>query len=748
MRRKFKVENMMCASCVSHVKQAAEKVEGVTEVEVNLLTETMTVNYNERLTDDQKIMNVVSQEGYGCKLYRREVKIDNMVDLRKMKTRIIVSFIFMILLMYISMGSMFGLWLPFSLDKVENSLYFGILQILLLLPIVVLNRFYFINGFKKLITLKPNMDSLIAIGALASILYGIFATSMIGIYLRQANMDRVSYYRHDLYFESAGTILTLITIGKFLESRSKKKTTESLEKIMALTPKTAILEKDGVEVEISQEEIQVGDILVIKTGMAVPVDGVIFYGSGSLNESIITGESIPIDKTEGDKVIAGSTNLSGYFKMCAQSISGETTIDQILDLVEEAASSKAPISRLADQISAIFVPIVIGIAVVAGIGWSIFGNYEMALNTFISVLVISCPCALGLATPVAIMVATGKAAENGILIKSAESLELCHKIKALLLDKTGTITKGEMVVCEIQTSLDKETFLKEMYTIEVLSTHPLSKAMIRYCEENHVTSGVADELEVIPGKGLKVIKDDVEYFAGNEELMHEIGIEIKNDKETSRQLAQKGQTVIYFAKNRVYIGFVSLQDEIRETSKLAIQNLKNQNVAVAMVTGDNNITASAIAKEVRIDEVFAKTTPEKKAKVIVDLQKEKKIVAFVGDGINDAVALTTSDVGIAIGAGSDVAIASADIILPSNDLMEVVTLISLSKKTIQNIKMNLFWAFFYNSIGILIATGLLYPILNLKLNPMIAALAMSLSSFCVVINALRLRFFKINKERK
>lgn len=747
MKRKYQVKNMMCASCVSHVKKAVESVKGVELVEVNLLTETMNVIFDENVTNDEVIINAVTKEGYGCKIYKREIKVDDAKSLLKMRIRIITTFILMMLLMYVTMGHMIGLKLPFGLDNMDKSVYYAIVQIIILIPIVILNFSYFTIGFKKLFTLKPNMDSLIALGATTSIIYSLFSTVMIIIYTASGNMAKMMPYRHNLYFESAGTILTLITIGKYLERNSKKKTTESLEKIMALTPKTAIVLKGDVEVEVPQENVMINDIVIIKPGMQIPVDGIVISGNGTINESIITGESIPIDKTTNDKVIAGSTNLSGYFKMRAESVSGETTVDRILDLVEEAASSKAPISRLADKISAIFIPIVITIAIISSIIWLIAGNKDMALNTFISVLVISCPCALGLATPVAIMVSTGKAAENGILVKSAESLELCHKIDTILLDKTGTITKGIMQVNNISTEINEDEFLKEISITESLSTHPLSKAVLDYCTSKNVSIIQADEIEIIPGRGLKTKKGNDIYYAGNMELLNELNSHHHKLEEETTKFSENGETVIYFVKNDKYIGYVSLKDEIRDTASLAIKEFKEHGITPVMVTGDNHLTATAIANEVGITEVYAKKTPNEKAIILGELQEKHHLVAFVGDGINDAVALTKSDIGIAIGTGSDVAISSADIILPKNDLRSVNTLISLSKKTINNIKMNLFWAFFYNSIGIIIATGCLYPLWKIKLNPEIAALAMSLSSFCVVMNALRLKLFKKKEEK-
>lgn len=744
MKRKYSVSNMMCAACVSHVKKSAESIDGVELVEVNLLTETMNVIYNENITSDQEIMQKVTKEGYPCKIFKREIKKTEENDLKKLQIKIYISAVFMILLMYVAMAPMLKLYLPFDLKADKNLLYFALLQITLLIPIVILNFHYFTSGYTKLFTLKPNMDSLISIGATASIGYGIYVTIMLFIYTIQNNVEMLSVYHHSLYFESAGTILTLITIGKYLESRSKKKTTESLEKIMALAPKVALVERNGEIEEIPQENVSINDIVIVKVGMVVPVDGIIIEGNGSLNESIITGESVPVDKTIDDKVIAGSKNVSGYFKMKATSINGETTIDRILDLVEEAASSKAPIARLADKISAVFVPVVILIALISAVIWLIVGDKSMALNTFISVLVISCPCALGLATPVAIMVSTGKAAENGILIKSAESLELSHKIKKLYLDKTGTITTGKMKVQLVDTPLDEHVFNDYLYTIESLSTHPLSSAVVNYALEKGAKENIGDTIELIPGKGLMTIYQNIKYYAGNAELMKDVGINIDTEKET--KLSMQGLTIIYFAKESEYLGMVGIEDEIRNTSYEAIKLLKYHNIEPIMVTGDNNFTANSIAERIGIEKVYAKVTPKEKAEIIAN-SKEDSTVAFVGDGVNDAVALTSSDIGIAIGTGSDVAVASADVILPSNDLREVVTLVELSKKTINNIKLNLFWAFFYNAVGIVIATGIFYPIWGLKLNPMIGSLAMSFSSFSVVTNALRLRFFK-RKELK
>jgi len=735
---------MMCASCVSHVKKAAESVEGVSLVEVNLLTETMNVIFDETKTNDTKIIEAVKKAGYGCKIFKREITMDEVSNLKKMKVRLIISLVFMILLMFVAMSHMFNISLPFHLSEHKNAIYFVMLQIVLLIPIVVLNNSYFIVGFKKLFTLKPNMDSLIAIGALASILYGIYAGIRILIATINHDMDGIMKYVENLYFESAGTILTLITVGKFLESKSKKKTTESLEKIMALTPKECLVKKGENFVLEPIENVMINDLIKIMPGMQIPVDGYVVSGNGSVNESVITGESIPIDKLVNDALIAGSSNLNGSFVMCATSVSGTTTVDKILDLVEEAASSKAPISRLADKIASIFVPVVIGIAVVSAIIWLIIGNKEMALNAFISTLVISCPCSLGLATPVAIMVATGKAAEYNILVKSAESLELSHNINALLLDKTGTITKGEMMVKKLDAVGDENEFLNLIAMIESNSTHPLSKAIINYTTSKGINTLSSDETSILPGLGLEVKKGDTTYFGGNAKLMKQMGVLVDLDTLTNN-LSSEGMTVIFFSEGSKYLGYVALQDEVRPDAIALIMALNKRNITPEMLTGDNEKTALAIGKIVGINNVCSNCTPDGKASIILNEKNKFKVVAFVGDGINDAVALTSADIGIAIGTGSEVATSSADIVLPSDNLMNIITLIDLSKKTIGNIKMNLFWAFFYNAIGIFIATGALSA-LGIMLNPMIASLAMSLSSFCVVTNALRLRHFKKKEE--
>lgn len=745
MKRKYRVSNMMCASCVSHVKKAAEAVQGVSLVEVNLLTCTMNVIFDENITNDDCIINAVKKAGYGCEIFKRVISMDEAKNLKKMKIRLITSIILMVLLMFVAMSHMFGIKLPFSLSEHQNAIYFVSLQIILLIPIVILNNSYFVTGFKKLFTLKPNMDSLIAIGATSAILYGLYAWVRILIATINHDMDVIMKYVECLYLESAGTILTLITVGKFLESKSKKKTTESLEKIMALTPKVCLIKKGDEIKESPVENIMLNDLILIKPGMQIPVDGYIESGSGSVNESIITGESLPVDKSVNDLVIAGSTNLNGIFTVHATSVYGETTVDKILDLVEEAASSKAPISRLADKIASIFVPLVIGIACVVGIIWLAIGNKDMALNSFISVLVISCPCSLGLATPVAIMVATGKAAEYNILIKQAESLELSHNIKAILLDKTGTITEGKMVVKKVESKIPTDEFLKTIAMIESNSTHPLSKAIINYCDALNIKKASSDETIILPALGLEVTYNNEKYYAGNSSLMKKLNI--NNLDELTDELSKMGMTVIFFTKENTYLGFVALQDEIRENANEFVELLIKQNITPEMLTGDNELTGKAIAKSVGINKVFTSLSPNDKAKIIKTEKSTYPVVAFVGDGINDAVALETADVGIAIGTGSEVATSSADIVLPNDDLMNILTLISLSKKTINNIKMNLFWAFFYNVVGILIATGI-FSGLGIVLNPMIASLAMSLSSFCVVMNALRLRHFKQVKGDK
>ena len=639
---------------------------------------------------------------------------------------------------------MFGAPLPNFLTGNENALSFALTQFLLTLPVVYVNRKYFQVGFKNLVKLHPNMDSLIAIGSSAALIYGVFAIYQIGIGLGYQDMDMVHHYTMDLYFESSAMILALITLGKFLETKSKGKTSEAITKLLHLAPKTATVIRNGEEQEIPVEEVVVGDRIVIKPGQSIPVDGVIIEGSSSVDQSALTGESIPVEKNVGDKVIAASVNKMGSFHMEAQKVGDDTTLAQIIQLVEDANASKAPIAKLADKISGIFVPVVITIAVIATIVWLILGYpFEFALSIGIAVLVISCPCALGLATPVAIMVGTGKGAEYGILIKSAEALEVAHSVKTVVLDKTGTITEGKPKVTDVVPSgyISEQELLSVAASMEKPSEHPLADAIVAYAQEKKVSFLPTEHFKAVSGQGITASMNGTEYYAGNISFISQY-VDVENFEELSNIFADQGKTPLYFADSNHILGVIAVADVVKPTSAEAISQLKDMHIDVVMLTGDHKKTAQAIQKQLGIDRVVAEVLPQDKEREIRALQEGGHKVAMVGDGINDAPALARADVGIAIGAGTDIAIESADIVLMKNSLLDVVTAIRLSKATIRNIKENLFWAFFYNSIGIPLAAGVFFSLLGWKLNPMFGAAAMSLSSVCVVLNALRLKFFK------
>ena len=795
-KNKFNIQGMTCSSCQAHVQKAVENLNGIKNVNVNLLSNSMIVEYDEKTLNDKKIIEAVKNEGYGATLainsQKDKIQNDNENTLNSMKKRLIISICFWIPLMYVAMYHMFydlfGIPVPKLINDLfhgpENAITFGFTQILLLIPIIYVNRNYFIIGFKRLFKLSPNMDSLIAIGSFSAIIYGIYAIYMIGFGLGHNNLELVSRFSNDLYFESAGTILTLITVGKYLETKSKGKTSEAINKLINLAPKTAIVLKNEKEIEVEVKDIKKEDIIIIKPGYSIPVDGIIIEGESSIDESTITGESIPTQKSINDKVISGTINKNGYFKMKATEVGDDTTLAQIIKLVEEAANSKAPISRLADKVSGVFVPIVITIALLATIFWLINGqSFEFALSIGIAVLVISCPCALGLATPVAIMVGTGKGAELGILIKSAESLELLHKVDTVVLDKTGTITQGKPKVIDIITNQDlinevmsqknkvkvvlnknndltsKNNLLKIAGSLEKNSEHPLAEAIIEKTRENNLNLYEVKDFEAISGRGVRGKIDNIEYFGGNLAFMQENNVKLEDVLLKAEELSKQGKTLLYFAKENRLLGIIAVADTIKPTSKIAINKLKKKNLEVIMITGDNKNVAESIGKNLEIDKVISEVMPQDKESEVTKLQASGKRVAFVGDGINDSPALVRSDVGIAISSGTDIAVESADIVLINDDLLSVVSAISLSKKVISNIKMSLFWAFFYNIIGIPVAAGLFYLSFNLKLNPMIGAAAMSLSSVCVVLNALRLKKFKPefkkcdsenldNKERK
>ena len=741
MTEKFNVTGMTCSACSAHVEKSVKKLNGVKSVNVNLLQNNMHVDFDETAVSVDDIINAVVSGGYGASVAGKEQeKKDNKIDneISNMKFRLIVSLVCLVPLMYISMGHMWG-W-PFLnvFHGAENGITFALTQMLLMLPIMYVNRKYYITGFKTLFHGAPNMDSLIAIGSGAAFAYGIIAIYCIGYGLGHGDKEFAHSYMMNLYFESAAMILALITLGKFLESRAKGKTSQAIEKLIDLSPKTAVVIRDGKEVTVGVDDVQIGEIVVVKAGQSVPLDGVIVEGNGAIDESAITGESIAVEKNVGDKVIGATINKSGYFKFKVEKVGEDTALSQIIHLVEEASASKAPIAKLADKVSGIFVPVVISIAVITIIVWLLLGKgVSFALSMGISVLVISCPCALGLATPTAIMVGTGKGAQYGILTKSAESLETAHQVDTVVLDKTGTITEGKPSVTDIApVGISDKELLQIAASIEYLSEHPLAKAIVEKADGLEF-SDVAD-FEQIVGQGVKGNVDGKKVLAGNYKMMRENNIEVSEDE----IFANDGKTSLYFAVDNKFVGIIAVADTIKETSRQAIEDMRNMGLDVIMLTGDNAVTANAIKNKLPLSSAVAEVLPSDKEEVVRKLQQSGHKVAMVGDGINDAPALTRADVGIAIGAGTDIAIESADIVLMKSNLQDVVTSIELSHSVIKNIKENLFWAFFYNALGIPIAAGVLYGIAGLKLNPMIAALAMSFSSVFVVSNALRLRFFK------
>lgn len=761
-KEKFAVTGMSCSACSAHVEKSVSALKGVREVSVNLLTNSMVVDYDESVVSEKDIVRAVKKGGYGAIPEKNRTKAVNPVpagngdELKLMQKRLIVSFCFLVPLMYLSMHHMFyewfGLPIPSFIVKYfhgnENAVTFALSQLLLLLPIVFANQKYYRNGFRTLFHGSPNMDSLIAMGSSAAIAYGLFALYRIGYGLGHGEMAVVEQYSSDLYFESAGTILTLITLGKYLETKSKGRTSEAITKLIGLAPKTALVLRDGQETEVPVEEIIVGDTIVVKPGASIPVDGVILEGTTSVDESAITGESIPVEKKEGDSLISATVNKTGTVLFKATKVGEDTTISQIVKLVEEASASKAPISKLADKIAGIFVPTVIAIAIIAAVIWLLTGaTAEFALSIGISVLVISCPCALGLATPVAIMVGTGKGAENGILIKSGDALETAQSIDTVVLDKTGTITQGAPEVTDVlPITADRSTLLSIAYSLERQSEHPLAEAITSYAEENGVTCQKTENFRAEFGKGISGDIGGAPYFAGNAAYLETLGIPgLEQYAADVARLADEGKTPLLFASEASLLGIIAVADTIKATSKEAVEAFKDMGIQTVMLTGDNARTAEAIRKKLGIPQVVSEVLPQDKERKIAEFQSAGRKVAMIGDGVNDAPALTRADVGIAIGAGSDVAIESADIVLVKSDLLDAVTAIRLSRAVMRNIKENLFWAFFYNSIGIPLAAGVLFASLGLKLNPMFGAAAMSLSSVCVVCNALRLKFFKARK---
>lgn len=745
MKQKYDVMGMTCSACSAHVDKAVRHLDGVQDVNVNLLSNCMVVDYDENKVNDAMIQKAVEDAGYKAALETQSVqaqKQEETVDDKKKS--LILSFVFLIPLFYISMGHMMGAPLPSFLVGESNMMVFALTQLFLTLPVMYINRGYFQRGFKSLWHRSPNMDTLIAMGSLAAAIYSIYAIFMMGYDLGHGQIHQAHQYMMQLYFESAAMILTLISLGKYLESRSKKKTTEAIEKLIHLMPSVATILKDGQEKEVAIEDVQVGDIVVVKSGQSIPLDGVIIDGQTSIDESMITGESLPVDKTVNDRVIGATMNVEGYIQVQVTHTSQEATLSQIIELVEEASSSKAPIAKLADRISGIFVPIVIVISLVTFILWMTLGQqtFHFALTCAIAVLVISCPCALGLATPTAIMVGTGKGAQLGILIKSAENLELLSKAQSIILDKTGTITQGKPQVTQIEAlHMSEDELLTLAASIENSSQHPLAKAIVAYAKEKKISLQKVEQFEMLSGKGLKGWIHGKMILSGNQRLMKEHDIDLSPVESLAQQLSNHGKTPLYYAYDGQIIGLIVVSDVLKQTSAKAIEQLKAMGLSVYMLTGDNRLTANAIGKELGI-QVIAEVLPQDKEKHIRDLQAQNQRVIMVGDGINDAPALMRADVGIAMTSGTDIAMDSADIVLMKNDLLDVVNAIELSHAVLKNIKENLFWAFFYNVIGIPIAAGLFYPFFGWLLDPMFGAAAMSLSSVFVVSNALRLRFFK------
>jgi len=756
MKQTFKVTGMTCAACVAHVEKSVSAVEGVSAVGVNLFMQNMVVEYQSPATD-AKIIEAVQKGGYGASLMgqnnaknsKEEIKEMRRAEQKAMKKRMVWSFVFLALLMYVSMGHMAGLPLPAFMHGAEGAVAFAFTQFLLTLPIVLLNSVYYKNGFKSLLNGSPNMDTLIAVGSSAGLIYGVFAIYMIGYGLGVGNTDLVLQYRHDLYFESAGMIVALITFGKFLENRSKGKTGEAVEKLMDLAPKVTCVERGGEEITIPTEEVQVGDIIVIRPGESIPVDGVCIFGNTSVDESAITGESIPVEKHVNDNMVAGTVNRGGFIKMQASKVGEDTTLAEIIKLVEDAGATKAPIARLADKIAGVFVPVVMSIAAVTALVWLLLGyGFSFALTRAIGVLVISCPCALGLATPVAIMVGTGVGAGKGVLFKTATALQRAGEVDVVLLDKTGTITQGSPVVTDIFAA-DEDQMLRIAATLEQASEHPLAEAVMAYTNDRKIETAEFTDFVTVAGQGVKAGIDGKMYFAGNAKMLAANGV--KNTMaELEASLQKQGKTVLFIFDDSHILGLIAVQDPLKPTSVRAVKDMQDMGLTVMMITGDNAVTANAIKEQAGLSHVYAQVLPADKESKVRELQSQGMKVMMVGDGINDAPALTRADVGVAIGAGTDIAIESADVVLMKSDLQDAVTAISLSHAVVKNIRMNLFWAFFYNCLGIPLAAGVLYIPFGLSLSPMFGAAAMSMSSVFVVTNALRLRLFtpKVQKLHK
>ena len=739
MTEKFVVTGMTCAACAAHVEKAANSLDGVDSAAVNLMLGTLVCSYDADKVTPQAIISAVEASGYGAAPAdeaKRDIRREQEASARAMGRRLLWSVVCLVPLFYLSMGHMMGLPVPAFMHR--QPLAAALVQLVLCVPILILNRAYFTVGFSRLFKGAPNMDSLVALGAAAGLVYSLIEMGL----LAAGQVTGMP----DLYFESAGMILTLVTVGKYLEERSKGKTTGAITALLALAPDVAVVRRGGTEVTVATDQIKAGETVIVRQGGRIPVDGTVVKGSGSVDESALTGESMPVEKTAGSKAVSATVLTSGYLEMTADRVGADTTLSQIIQLMEQAASTKAPISRLADKISAVFVPAVISIAVAAALLWATVGGMgvRFCLSIGIAVLVISCPCALGLATPVAITVATGKAAEKGILIKSAASLELMGRVNTVVLDKTGTVTEGKPRVTDVlcAANVTEEELLCAAASLEKPSGHPLADAIVQEAERRSIPLCAVSDFAAVAGGGVQAVQDGKTLYAGNDRYMESIGADTAALRAAAEMLAAAGKTPLYFAEGRQLLGVIAVADVVKPDSAAAIAALRRSGCEVVLLTGDNQRTAEAIARQVGVDRVIAQVLPQDKARCIEDLQKAGRLVAMVGDGVNDAPALVTADVGLAIGAGTDVAIESADVVLMRSSLMDIVDAAALSRATLRNIRQNLFWAFFYNSIGIPVAAGVLYPALGITLNPMIAAAAMSLSSVCVVSNALRLRGWK------
>ena len=738
---KFNVTGMTCAACSARVEKVSSQVPGVEKAEVNLLSGTMVVTAGEDVSAN--VIDAVRKAGYQAVLQGEKPKKpeprSGAHSLLEMKRRIIGSAVFLIILMYFTMGHMIGLPVPSWYHGTQNALVAALLQFFLTLPVVYLNRVYYTRGLKALWNRSPNMDSLIAVGSLAALIYGVAALFRMAWAMGQGSWEIVKQYSENLYFESAATILTLITLGKFLETRAKGKTGDAIRALMDLCPKTATVRRAETVQEIPVEEVQVGDTVIVRSGGRIPVDGTVISGRASVDQSALTGESVPVEKTVGDPVSAATVSKEGYLEFRAEQVGEDTTLAQVIRMVEQAGGSKAPIARLADQIAGVFVPAVMAISVVTFVVWMLLGySLEFSLTNGISVLVISCPCALGLATPVAIMVGTGRGAQMGVLFKNAQALENLHRIDTVVLDKTGTLTTGQPAVTDILPGqVEKGRLMKIAAALECRSEHPFAKAIVQAAGSMNYPQ--PDDFETIPGKGVSALIEGIRYYGGNQRLMEELGVSLPNFSDLSLQ----GKTPLHFASQAgQYLGTIAAADVLKPDSKAAVDALKKRHLDVVMLTGDNRQTAEAIAAKAGITHIISDVLPTDKSNAISQLQAKGHRVLMVGDGINDAPALVAADVGMAIGAGTDIAIEAADVVLMNSSLAAVSNAVALSKATIRNIRQNLFWAFFYNCLGIPIAAGLLYLPLGLRLSPMLGAAAMSVSSVFVVTNALRLRFFK------